>query len=131
MVNARNETCGRQGCWSEPSFGVAGGRVREVCLQHAEEGIVNMKANTLTRIVEQSESATTSDPSKAWSPTPRTGTFKQTRLLNASHNDIKTEVDLSRDIASSGGVGRGDYGRADWTATEASVRASTKVQLDV
>ena len=43
MVNISSRRCKTEGCGKDPSFGVAGTKIKEYCYQHSSEGMVNVK----------------------------------------------------------------------------------------
>ena len=42
MVNVKSRKCRTEGCGKKPSFGVAGTKTAEYCVQHAPDGMVNV-----------------------------------------------------------------------------------------
>ena len=44
MVNVKRKQCRIQGCWKQPSFGVASTKTAKYCAQHAPVGMVHVKS---------------------------------------------------------------------------------------
>ena len=76
-----SKPCGREGCWKQPAFGVAGSRRRKFGSENAEEGMINVRNKTCRRTERQSEATEISDASKASSPTSTNQDFEANLLV--------------------------------------------------